>query len=423
MLRRTFLLTTCLVLVLAAVAVCSISALAVAQNVVPIARFVPPASSFVAAFAPTPSNADVSAIQAVIAKGNQEEIKAVATKDPTVMQDTATSSYYQQTVQILSDLLNSGVTSIQLDNLSWGPITLTNATTAQATTSETWSTTSSDGSTTRQTDTNVYTMVRENGAWKVQDDQHPDTSNPQQPSSNPGGATAPVAPNAPAPSGAQRSLSRNWSGYAATGGTFTAVSGFWTVPTIGAGTAGVDATWVGIGGVNSTDLVQAGTQAVVQSGRVVYSAWWETLPQVVQEVPLAIKAGDRMNVSISQQSGGTWQVSIKDATSGQVWQQSVTYRSSLSSAEWIEEAPVTGRLTQLPLDNFGTVTFSAGTTVENGQTRTIAQAHAQPISMGNGAGQTLAQPSALDANGTGFTVTRTTVAAPPVSPRGRRFGR
>lgn len=426
--RRTLLLSSCLILILVVLGACSIAALAATQNVLRVAQISVPVAFSPTTSAPAatgPASADVSAIQAVIVKGNQEQIQAVANQDPTVMQDTATGDYYQQMVQILNDLLNSGVTAIQLDNLSWGKVTLTNANTAQATTSETWSTTFTDGSTTKQTDTNVYTLVLQNGSWRVQDDQHPDAGHPQQPSGNPGGATAPVAPVAPAPPGGQRSQSRNWSGYAATGGTFTTVSGAWTVPNVSAGTAGVDATWVGIGGVDSTDLIQAGTQAVVQNGRVVYTAWWETLPQVVREVPLTVNPGDKVNVSIAQQSDGTWQVLIKDATSGQSWQNNVTYRSSLSSAEWIEEAPVTGRLTQLPLDNFGSVTFSAASTVENGQTRTIAQANAQPITMGNGAGQALAQPSGLDASGTGFTVTRTGVSAPSFSPRGggRRSGR
>ncbi len=425
MLKRTFLISTCLVLVLAFLAVCGISALVVAPQVLhaaQVAKVAPAPASLVAALAPTPSSVDTSAIEAVITKGNQEEVQAVANQDPTVMQDTSTAAYYQQMVQTVNDLLNSGVTSIQLDNLSWGPITLTDANTAQATTSETWGTTFSDGSTQKQTDTNVYTLVLQNGAWKVQDDQHPDQTNPQQPGGNPGSAPAPGAPVAPAPAGSQP-LSRNWAGYAATGGTFTSVSGSWKVPNVSSSATGVDATWVGIGGVDSNDLIQAGTQAVVQSGRIVYTAWWETLPQVVQEVPLTVNAGDQMNVSIAQQSDGTFAVVIKDATSGQTWQKNVTYRSTLSSAEWIEEAPSAGRATLLPLDNFGTVTFSAASTVENGQTRTIAQAKAQPITMGNGAGQALAQPSVIDANGTGFTVSRSSVAAPSLSPRGGRGGR
>ncbi len=128
----------------------------------------------------SPTNDQVAAIEAVIQQTNQEQVQAVATQDPTVMHDTATTSYYQQSVQNLDDLLSSDVKSIHLDNVQWGSITLRDATTAQARASETWSTTLADGSTFQTTDTNVYTLVLENGAWKVQDDLHPDNMSAQQ---------------------------------------------------------------------------------------------------------------------------------------------------------------------------------------------------------------------------------------------------
>ena len=411
MLKRIFISITLIGLALWGLAACSTPALNAAQI---------PSSGAVTPSATVAPNEDVSAIQNVIQKANQEQVQAVAAKDPTIMQDTAMTSFYQQSVQTLNDLLNAGVTSIQLVNLNWGPITLTDASTAQATTYETWSTTFSDGSTMQETDTNVYTLILEDGAWKVQDDGHPNTKDQPSASMNPSGGTSPQTPAPPADAATGQSPSRNWSGYVATGGTFSAVSATWTVPNVSAGTIGTDATWIGIGGVDSTDLIQAGTQATVESGQVVYSAIWETLPEVAQPVPLTINAGDQISVSITQQKSDRWQISIKDATNRQSWAKSVTYNSSLSSAEWIEEAPATGRLTILPLDSFGSVTFTSAMTVENGQTRTIAQAGAEPIAMNNGAGQVLAQASNIDVNGTGFTVTRTDVPAPSVVPFHRR---
>src|SRR5205823_11050596 len=53
--------------------------------------------------------------------------------------------------------------------------------------------------------------------------------------------------------------SQNWAGYAATGGAYTGVSAAWTIPDIAfISSPGVDAAWVGIGGVRSRDLIQAG---------------------------------------------------------------------------------------------------------------------------------------------------------------------
>ena len=354
------------------------------------------------------------AIRSVIQRGNQEEVQAIATQDATVMRDTSTAAYYDQLTQTYDDLVNSGVTSIQLAKLNWGPITIQGST-AQATTIETWLTTLADGSTMRQTDTNVYTVVFQDGAWKVQDDQHPGATTQQQQPASPDTSVAPA--------GSGQSQSGNWSGYNASGGTFTAVSGSWTVPQVGAGTSGADATWVGIGGVTSRDLIQAGTQAVVQSGRVIYSAWWETLPQTSHPVPLNVSAGDKVSVSITQQSDGTWLILIRNTTTGDSFSKSVTYRSSLSSAEWVEEAPMAGRQQLIPLDNFGAVSFTSATTIEDGQQRTIAQAGGQPVTMYNQAEQALAQPSHLGADGASFSVTRTsaTSGSSSRSAPGRRF--
>ncbi len=68
--------------------------------------------------------------------------------------------------------------------------------------------------------------------------------------------------------------------------------------------------------------------------------------------------------------------------------------------------PVLGR-SFIPLDNFGSVQFSALSTVKDGTALTPAQANAQSIVMVNHSGQALAQPSALGSDGASFTVTRT----------------
>jgi hypothetical protein len=358
------------------------------------------------------ADAAIDAIKQVIQQSNQEQQQALAAHNPALMRDTATSTYYSQAVQGLTDLLNTGVSEIQLVKLDWGPIALQGTTSAQATTSETWRTTFSDGSTLQQLDTNVYTLVLEGDAWKVQDDQHPDSQRVPRPQAPQTTAPAPVAPD-PAEDVSQ---SRNWAGYAASGGTFTAVSGTWTVPSVSAGrTAAGDATWVGIGGVSSRDLIQAGTDATVQSGRVRYTAWIELLPQAAIPVPLVVSAGDTVSVAITEQSSDTWQILIRNTTTGQSYQKRVAYASSHSSAEWVEEAPAVGQRTLLPLDNFGTIRFTDATTVEDGQTHSIAQAGGQAITMSSRTGQPAAQPSALGDDGASFSVTRTNTPTSSIS--------
>jgi Peptidase A4 family len=357
-----------------------------------------------------------AAIEQVIQLANDEQGQAIASNDPSVMQDTATPEHYQQLIQINQDLVSQGVTSIQLANLSWGPVSVS-GTTATATTSETWRTTFSDGSTMQSTDTNNYSLVDQNGSWLISDDQQPTSGS--QPSTQPGaarpGASQPASPLSQAPT--SQATSRNWSGYAATNGSYTGVSATWTVPQPATtGAPGVGATWVGIGGVNSTDLIQAGTQDVANGGgQSEYQAWIETLPQASRQVPLAVSPGDSVTVSINEQGAGTglWQIAIKNNTSGKSYQTNVRYNSSESSAEWVEEAPV-GNGSLLPLDDFSSVNFTQATAVQNGQTVNLTQSGARPITMLNGVGEALAVPSAIGSDGTSFDVSRTSASATPI---------
>jgi hypothetical protein len=200
--------------------------------------------------------------------------------------------------------------------------------------------------------------------------------------------------------------SRNWAGYAATGATFTAVTGTWEVPQFAPDSpAGADATWVGIGGVRSTDLVQAGTQETVSGhGRTSYQAWVETLPQPSRPVPLPINPGDSITISLEQQARDEWLVAFANNTTGKSYQLTVHYASSRSSAEWVEEAPSARRGRLLPLDTFGSVTFTKASAVKDGQVVTVAQAGGRPITMINQVGQALAKPSGLGEDGGSFSV-------------------
>ena len=367
------------------------------------------------------------AIQQVIQRGDEEQAQAFAANDPSVMADTATPDFYQQQVQIDRDLRTNGVSDIKLVTIEWGPITVS-GTTATATAFETWSTTYADGSTEQSRDRNEYTLVQADGTWKVSADDHPDdnvgvgtggapgASSPGgQASATPGrGRPTPVPAGQPQPSQPRvprgQNTSQNWSGYAATGGTFTSVTGTWTVPEFTPDSpTGADATWVGIGGVDTRDLIQAGTQQTVsRTGATQYEAWVETLPQTSHPVPLTVNPGDSVTISVTlqPQTQDQWQVSFKNETTGKTYQVAEHYASSMNSAEWIEEAPSAGRGRQIPLDNFGTVNFTHATAVKDGQTVTPAAANAQAITMIARNGQPLAKPSSLGADGASFSVTR-----------------
>jgi len=208
--------------------------------------------------------------------------------------------------------------------------------------------------------------------------------------------------------------SQNWAGYAATEGGYTSVSATWSMPEIGlASPPGIDAAWVGIGGVRSHDLIQAGTlRTVLDNGATQQEAWVELLPRGSETVPLNLGPSDLIRVSIDQQGPETWLIAFTNLTSGQTYQVTKRYASSLSSAEWIEEAPSAGRRRTLPLDNFGTIRFSQASAVRDTQLVNIAQSAAHAITMITPAGQALAQPSRIGADGGSFSVRRTSVPSP-----------
>jgi hypothetical protein len=371
--------------------------------------------------AATPSAAVITAVKAVIQRADDEQQQALAANDPTVMRDTATDDYYDELVSTNEDLANNGVTAIALLALDWGPIVQQSPTSVQVTAFETWSTTYADGTIDQGQgrERNVYTLVQDGGSWKIQSDDHPDTTTVvDQP--NPGG-TSGASPLPAAQTGAGQSS--NWSGYAATGGTYTAVSGSWTVPQVTAASgSGADATWVGIGGVRTHDLIQAGTEATVTGGRVRYDAWVEMLPQSAQRVALVVNPGDSISVAITQQADTTWLIAFQNRTIGQDYQVTETYTSSRSSAEWVEEAPSTGQRL-VPLDDFGTVQFQAASAVKDGQQLAIAQAGGTAITMIDRSGQILATPSALGGDGASFSVQRSAVAPASPAPTTPRRGR
>ena len=233
---------------------------------------------------------------------------------------------------------------------------------------------------------------------------------PSVPTSTPTSTPAPTNPNGNATETSSISdTTENWAGYVSTGGSYTTISGSWKVPSVVASTDPVaaDATWIGIGGDTSDDLIQVGTQNAVEDGQVTPGSFYEQLPNTSQPIPnLTVSAGDTITASIKEVAAGEWSISIEDVTNGDSYTNTVAYNSSESSAEWVEEAPSDGNAI-IPLDEFGSVAFTGGSTTENGNTVSIAGSSAQALTMDNEEGQALATTSALDSSGDGFVVTRT----------------
>jgi len=138
--------------------------------------------------------------------------------------------------------------------------------------------------------------------------------------------------------------SYNWSGYAesAPDGTFTAVSGTFSVPTVDTAVSGgqYSSEWMGIGGYNDPSLIQAGVEADNLNGYAVYDAWTELLPAGEDELTgLVVNPGDTITVEIVETSKNKWKITVADDTTGVQAVRKVKYKSSEASAEAIMERP------------------------------------------------------------------------------------
>lgn len=232
----------------------------------------------------------------------------------------------------------------------------------------------------------------------------------------PAHAAAPTstAPFSPLKDG-QGGSALNWAGYVAEGDAFTAVAGSWQVPDV-ADPLGesADATWVGIGGTRSQDLLQAGTEALpTYGGAIAYRAWYEALPGESRNIPIDIAPGDRVRVKIAQRSADAWTISFENLTTARSYETSVTYASSYSSAEWIEEMPVAVR-GSVGLDEFGSVQFSQAWAFAADGRESIAEAGGYPLVMTNGGGVPIATPTELGSDGASFKIVRERAAATPL---------
>ncbi|MHB8644775.1 MAG: G1 family glutamic endopeptidase [Thermomicrobiales bacterium] len=199
----------------------------------------------------------------------------------------------------------------------------------------------------------------------------------------------------------------NWSGYEVDTQKITAVHAAWIVPSVIAPPAtGYAATWVGIGGTMTDDLIQAGTEQDIENGVATYYAWVEALPDSALGVSprrLPAHPGDLFSVTITNTGGNDWTALLENRTTGQRLSLTTTYQSCECSAEWIEEVPVVDGVDNPALANFGAVTFLEATATVSGTVRKAADLGAVPVALKQHE-KVIAQPHALGADRQSFTV-------------------
>jgi hypothetical protein len=185
--------------------------------------------------------------------------------------------------------------------------------------------------------------------------------------------------------------SQNWSGYIGSNAYYSGVSALVQTPVARGqhSSPSAIASWVGIGGASSNDLIQAGVEVDTSGPVAQYSAWIETLPQASRTVALTFNQ---------------WQVTIVDGQ--QVFQRQIQYPSSHSSAEWIVEDPSASR-GLVPLAMVTGANFANMMAIANGQPTAPAQLSPQVAVLVGPNRQVEAFPSPLGPDGNSFGVEAT----------------
>jgi hypothetical protein len=155
--------------------------------------------------------------------------------------------------------------------------------------------------------------------------------------------------------------STNWSGYAASGSTYSSVSTTFTQPAVDCSKGdGYSSFWVGLDGYSSNTVEQTGTEADCSGGAATYSAWYEMYPKFPVTYSDTVRPGDSITETVTFSGSSSFTLTLSDSSRG--WTRTVTKKltnAKRSSAEVIAEAPYSGGV--LPLADFGKVSFTGST--------------------------------------------------------------
>jgi hypothetical protein len=233
--------------------------------------------------------------------------------------------------------------------------------------------------------------------------------------------------------------SSNWAGYAVetnlnapTLGSVTVVAGTWTVPTAtgtmttGRNAGAYSATWVGLDGFEDQQLdnlfsgltsqqkrqmilasqtvEQIGTEQDWTGRTAQYYAWVEFYPENSMEIRgFPVSPGDSITATVTYLGQNQFQTQLTNNTQKKTYSAVTTFSADRYCAEWIQEAP-SGSTSELPLADFGSVSFTNCSAVINGNPVPISGADWEDITMVASTGKVMAVTSALNAAGNGFTV-------------------
>lgn len=147
----------------------------------------------------------------------------------------------------------------------------------------------------------------------------------------------------------------NWSGYAASGGSYSSVTSSWTEPPVSCNsTDDLFAPWVGIDGFGTSTVEQTGVATDCSSGSPEYAGWYEMYPAAPVYYNNPVSAGDSITATVNR-SGNTYTLTLADSTQGWTRTTNQSLSASHATVEVIMESPTAA------YPNFGTVNFSGST--------------------------------------------------------------
>jgi len=216
----------------------------------------------------------------------------------------------------------------------------------------------------------------------------------------------------------------NWAGYAINSSGITEINGSWTVPEIQCSVGNTNvvsqgvSVWIGLDGLSGAAAIpeQVGTNSFCRNGIPVYYAWEEDPTLGPSNTNSAAQAfpgtsyGDHMTGSITYLGNSYFRLSIADAQTdlGRTYVVSIP-NAPRASAEWIVETfhnINTGN--QVTLPKFQPITFTDCSAAVNNVAGSILQNNAEPISITDSNGNTIAAPQGLNQAGTSFEVAELT---------------
>ncbi len=215
--------------------------------------------------------------------------------------------------------------------------------------------------------------------------------------------------------------SYNWAGVVQSGTHETSVQASWKAPTFAQLASNPNdsvAEWIGLGGMQSGQLIQIGTITTPNSqGQATTTVFWEDLPSSARE-SASVPEGTRVTAKIEPDGRDTWRLRLTaQGYAGPLIDKVVTLTQRQASrvetsADWITEAPTTRsgvaplapvsgtKMTQVKANNIPLAKMSPGSL--------------QTVSLYSQNGQLLAQPARL--RGTNAITVNTVYGNLPSSP-------